>query len=134
MFARDERFVFFENGANPADFRDRVLGVLPEKTVLFGKPVGFVVNDTPDRAVTFDLLGNRVASHTEAHSPGRASFKFSDGWFDARQEPAGESDGSERGNFLQMEPAASPGRLQDDYRDERRKRCAISGSATKATS
>lgn len=133
LFAGDERFVFFEKGTNPADFRDYVLGVLPEETALFGKPVGYIVNYTPDWAVTFDLLGNRVASHTEAYRPGTASFRFSDGWFDARQGPAGGPHGLERGNLLQIEPAASPGGLQDDCRDERRKRCAISGSATKAT-
>ena len=134
MFTGDERFVFFETGTNPADFRDYVLGVLPEETALFGKTVGYIVNYTPDWAVTFDRFGQRVPSHTEAYCPARASFRFSDGWFDARQGAVGGPYGGERGNLLQMRPAPSPRQLQDDYRDERRKRCVISGSATKATS
>ena len=48
MVTGDERFVFFEKGTNPADFRDYVLGVLPEETALVGKPVGHIVNYTPD--------------------------------------------------------------------------------------
>ena len=120
MLFGDQRFVFFEKVTDPADFRDYVLSVLPEEVVLFGKPVGYIVNYTPDRAVTFDLLGKRVASHTEAYRPGGASFKFSDGWFDAREGQAAGLDRSEDWHPLKVRPAASPKQIQDSYRAERK--------------
>lgn len=84
--------------------------------------------------MTFDLIGKRVASHTEACRPGGASFRFSDGWFDARQRQRGAPHGSEGGSLLKLRLAVSPSQLQDTYRKEGRNRCEISGSETKATS
>ncbi len=134
MLFGDQRFVFFGEGTDPVSLRDQVLRALPEDVPLFGKPISFVVNYTPDRAVEFDLRGSEVRSYSNAYRPGRASFKFSDGWFDAREaEPEG-LDRSEDWRPLKVRPAASPEQFQDSYREDRKTRCKTSTSETKATS
>jgi hypothetical protein len=40
----------------------------------FGRPVGFVINFTPDRAVRFDLEGNTVEMLDRAHRLGVAEL------------------------------------------------------------
>ncbi len=113
MLFGDQRFVFFQEQTDPTSFRDQVLRVLPEDVPLFGRPIGFIVNYTPDRAVEFDLHGSEARSYSGAFRPGRASFKVSDGWFDAR---AGQPDepGDARGRKpLHVRPATWPKQLQD---------------------
>ena len=50
------------------------LGDLPLPT--FGRPVGVIVNYTPDRAVRFDLSGQPVEVLDRAHRIGEAQFFF----------------------------------------------------------
>ena len=115
-FFGDQRFVFFEEGTDPADFRDHVLRALPEDVPLFGRPTGFIVNYTPDRAVEFDLRGSEVVSYAKAFRPGKGSFKFSDGWY---KFPDGRPDDLEDWPPLRVRRAAFPKQLQDSYRKER---------------
>jgi hypothetical protein len=44
-------------------------GGSPETLPAFGRPIGVIVNYTPDRAVWFDLDGNPVETFTHAHCP-----------------------------------------------------------------
>ena len=48
------------------------LGDLPLPT--FGRPVGVIVNYTPDRAVRFDLSGNPIEAFDRAHRIGEAQL------------------------------------------------------------
>ncbi len=50
------------------------LGDLPLPT--FGRPVGVIVNYTPDRAVRFDLSGQPIEVLDRAHRLGEAQFFF----------------------------------------------------------
>ena len=42
----------------------------------FGKPMGVIINYSPDRAVRFDLTGKPIAIFDKAHRLGRASFSI----------------------------------------------------------
>jgi hypothetical protein len=50
------------------------LGDLPLPT--FGRPMGVIVNYTPDRAVRFDLTGEPIQALDRAHRIGEAQFFF----------------------------------------------------------
>ena len=50
------------------------LGDLPLPT--FGRPVGVIVNYTPDNAVRFDLSGQPIEVLDHAHRIGEAQFFF----------------------------------------------------------
>jgi hypothetical protein len=49
-----------------------VLVVLLRLAPAFGKPIGFVINYSPDTAVRFDSNGQPIASLNEAVRPGTA--------------------------------------------------------------
>ncbi len=53
-------------------FVRQVLDRLPEGVPAFGKPIGFVINYSPDKAVKFDPNGRPVAILGEAVRPGTA--------------------------------------------------------------
>jgi hypothetical protein len=53
-------------------FVKQVLDRLPEGVPAFGKPIGFVINYSPDKAVRFDPNGRPVAILDEAVRPGTA--------------------------------------------------------------
>jgi len=55
-----------------AEFRTDA-GRMPETLPAFGRPVGVVVNYTPDRAVRFDLAGNALDILPRAHRPADVS-------------------------------------------------------------
>ena len=133
MLIGDERFVFFEEGTELASYRDHVLEVLPDETVLFGKPVGYVVNYTPDHAIRFDLSGIKVEELTSAYRPGQAQFCFSNGTFDVRPGLSATSGELAKGGALQLHLAAMPQRIrQVDRRNGMRQR-EISTAVTKET-
>ena len=134
MIFGDQRLVYFPEETDPASFRDQVLRALPEDVPLFGRPIGFIVNYTPDRAVEFDLHGSEAKSYSGAFRPGRASFKFSDGWFDARAGQPDDPGDARARRPLHVRPATWPKQLQDIYRRERSNRCEATTSETKATS
>jgi hypothetical protein len=50
----------------------QVLDRLPEGVPAFGKPVGFVINYSPDKAVRFDSNGHPIAILDKAVRPGTA--------------------------------------------------------------
>jgi hypothetical protein len=52
----------------PVSFVRQVLDRLPQRVPAFGKPIGFVINYSPDTAVRFDS----IASLNEAVRPGTA--------------------------------------------------------------
>ena len=54
------------------DFSSLGLGDLPLPT--FGRPVGVIVNYTPDRAIRFDLSGQPIEAFDHAHRIGDAQF------------------------------------------------------------
>jgi hypothetical protein len=56
----------------PVSFVRQVLDRLPEGVPAFGKPIGFVINYSPDNAVRFDPNGRPVAILDEAVRPGTA--------------------------------------------------------------
>jgi hypothetical protein len=53
-------------------FVEQVLDRLPDQVPAFGKPIGFVINYSPDRAVRFDLKGQPIAILDKAVRPGTA--------------------------------------------------------------
>jgi hypothetical protein len=53
-------------------FVKQVLDRLPEGVPAFGKPIGFVINYSPDQAVRFDPNGQPVAILNKAVRPGTA--------------------------------------------------------------
>jgi hypothetical protein len=53
----------------PVSFVKQVLDRLPEGVPAFGKPIGFVINYSPDKAVKFDPNGRPVAILDEAVRP-----------------------------------------------------------------
>jgi len=53
--------------------RYRFKGEIPT----LGKPTGFIVNYSPDRAVQFDLAGNPLLAFDRSHRPGGPSFSIS---------------------------------------------------------
>jgi hypothetical protein len=56
----------------PVSFVRQVLDRLPEGVPAFGKPIGFVINYSPDKAVRFDRNGQPIAILDEAVRPGTA--------------------------------------------------------------
>ena len=56
----------------PVSFVRQVLDRLPEGVPGFGKPIGFVINYSPDKAVRFDPNGQPIAILDKAVRPGTA--------------------------------------------------------------
>ena len=56
----------------PVSFVRQVLDRLPEGVPAFGKPIGFVINYSPDQAVRFDRNGQPIAILDKAIRPGTA--------------------------------------------------------------
>ncbi len=56
----------------PVSFVRQVLNRLPEEVPAFGKPIGFVINYSPDQAIRFDLNGQPTAILDKAVRPGTA--------------------------------------------------------------
>jgi hypothetical protein len=73
----------------PVSFVRQVLNRLPEGVPAFGKPIGFVINYSPDKAVRFDPNGQPIAVLDEAVRPGTAVLRLAGrpiraqrwGWF-----------------------------------------------------
>jgi hypothetical protein len=63
----------------PVSFVRQVLDRLPEGVPAFGRPVGFVINYSPDKAVRFDLNGQPIAILDKAVRPGTAVLLRLDG-------------------------------------------------------
>jgi hypothetical protein len=59
----------------PVTFVRQVLYRLPEGVPAFGKPIGFVINYSPDQAVRFDRNGQPIAMLDEAVRPGTAVLR-----------------------------------------------------------
>ena len=53
------------------EFRSE-LGSIPDALPGFGRPIGVLVNYTPDRAIRFDLDGNALEILPRAHRPAEA--------------------------------------------------------------
>ena len=49
---------------------------LPEGVPAFGKPIGFVINYSPDKAVRFDPKGQPIAILDKAVRPGTAVLRL----------------------------------------------------------
>ena len=60
----------------PVSFVRQVLDRLPEKVPAFGKPIGFVINYSPDTAVRFDSNGQPIETLDEAVRPGTAVLRL----------------------------------------------------------
>jgi hypothetical protein len=60
----------------PVSFMKEVLDRLPEGVPAFGKTIGFVINYSPDKAVTFDPNGQPIAILDKAVCPGTAVLRL----------------------------------------------------------
>jgi hypothetical protein len=60
----------------PVSFVRQVLDRLPEGVPAFGKPIGFVINYSPDKAVRFDSNGQPIAMLDKAVRPGTAVLRL----------------------------------------------------------
>jgi hypothetical protein len=60
-------------------FVGQVLDRFPERVLAFGKPVGFVINYSPDKAVRFDSNGQPIAILDKVVRPGTAVLLRLDG-------------------------------------------------------
>jgi len=60
----------------PVSFVRQVLDRLPEGVPAFGKPIGFVINYSPDKAVRFDPNGQPIAILDKAVRPGTAVLRL----------------------------------------------------------
>jgi hypothetical protein len=60
----------------PVSFVRQVLDRLPEWVPAFGKPIGFVINYSPDKAVRFDSNGQPIAMLKESVRPGTAVLRL----------------------------------------------------------
>jgi hypothetical protein len=60
----------------PVSFVRQVLDRLPERVPAFGKPIGFVINYSPDKAVRFDPNGQPIAMLDKAVRPGTAALRL----------------------------------------------------------
>jgi hypothetical protein len=58
----------------PVTFVRQVLDRLPDAVPAFGKPIGFVINYSPDHAVRFDPNGQPIAILDKAVRPGTATL------------------------------------------------------------
>ena len=56
----------------PVSFVRHALDRLPDGVPAFGKPIGFVINYSPDKAVRFDSNGHPIAILDKAVRPGTA--------------------------------------------------------------
>ena len=54
----------------------QTLDRLPERVPAFGKPIGFVINYSPDKAVRFDPNGLPIAMLDKAVRPGTAALRL----------------------------------------------------------
>ena len=131
MFVGDDRFVFFEEGTESQSYCDYTLGLLPRETVLFGQPVGYVVNYTPDHAIRLDLSGIKVEELASAYRPGQVQFRFSNGTFDVRRGQIESASELAKRSLLQLRPAAVPRRIRQV---DRRNRQQLRETSTLETS
>jgi hypothetical protein len=60
----------------PVSYVRQVLDRLPEGVPAFGKPIGFVINYSPDQAVRFDRNGQPIAILDKAVRPGTAVLRL----------------------------------------------------------
>jgi hypothetical protein len=60
----------------PVSFVRQVLDRLPEGVPAFGKPIGFVINYSPDKAVRFDPNAQPIAILDKAVRPGTAVLRL----------------------------------------------------------
>jgi hypothetical protein len=60
----------------PVSYVRQVLDRLPEGVPAFGKPIGFVINYSPDQAVRFDRNGQPIETLDEAVRPGTAVLRL----------------------------------------------------------
>ena len=60
----------------PVSFVRQVLDRLPEEVPAFGKPIGFVINYSPDKSVRFDSNGQPIATLDKAVRPGTAVLRL----------------------------------------------------------
>jgi transcriptional regulator with XRE-family HTH domain len=60
----------------PVSFVRQALDRLPEGVSAFGKPIGFVINYSPDQAVRFDRNGQPIAILDKAVRPGTAVLRL----------------------------------------------------------
>jgi hypothetical protein len=60
----------------PVSFVQQVLERLPERVPAFGKPIGFVIKYSPDKAVRFDSKGQPIAILDKAVRPGTAVLRL----------------------------------------------------------
>ena len=60
----------------PVSYVRQVLDRLPEGVPAFGKPIGFVINYSPDKAVRFDPNGQPIAILDKAVRPGTAVLRL----------------------------------------------------------
>ena len=58
-----------------SEFRSE-LGSIPDALPGFGRPIGVIVNYTPDRAIRFDLDGNALEILPRAHRPAEAYIEI----------------------------------------------------------
>ena len=58
----------------PVSFVRQMLDRLPERVPAFGKPLGFVINYSPDKAVRFDRNGQPIAILDKSVRPGTAAL------------------------------------------------------------
>jgi hypothetical protein len=66
----------FDATQGPVSFVRQVLDRLPEGVPAFGKPIGFVINYSPDKAVRFDPNGQPIAILDKAVRPGTAVLRL----------------------------------------------------------
>ena len=115
MFTGDQRFVFFEKGADPATLGEQTRQALPDEVPLFGEPQGYIVSDSPDHAVRYDLDGKKIEEYPQAFRPTTGKMEFREGWFDFRKGQPGYAPGEES-EYAPLElrkrrgPAVSPRR------------------------
>jgi hypothetical protein len=60
----------------PVSFVRQTLDRLPQRVPAFGKPIGFVINYSPDKAVRFDSNGQPIAMLDKAVRPGTAILRL----------------------------------------------------------
>ncbi len=85
--------VDFDLKQGPESFIDQALNGLSQKLAkwnsdkipTFGRPIGLVVNYSPDRAVRFDLEGNAVEVLDRAYRIGEASFSIGKRYLSSRE-------------------------------------------------
>jgi hypothetical protein len=71
-----EKLLRINLAQGPVSFVRQVLDRVPEGVPAFGKPIGFVINYSPDKAVMFDSNGQPIAMLKEAVRPGTAVLRL----------------------------------------------------------